>query len=182
MKFVPFTVNVNCAEPAVILAGERDVAVGTGLLGMGLIVNTSAFEVPPPGVPLKTVILAVPAATIKAAVTEAVNCVALIYVVVSEVPFHFTVDPLMKLLPFTVRVKAGLPAVVLMGEREPAVGTGLLPAAVIVNGKLLDVPPPGAGVTTVILAVPVVVRSAAFMLAVNCNGPTNVVVMAVPFQ
>ena len=78
IKFVPFTVRVNWAEPATILAGERDVAVGTGLFGMGLIVKTRVFEVPPPGPPLKTVTLAVPAVAISAAVTEAVNCVALI--------------------------------------------------------------------------------------------------------
>ena len=131
---------------------------------------------------MKTVILAVPTAAINAAVTEAVNCVALIYVVVSEVPFHLTVEPLMKFVPFTVRVNAGLPAVAVFGESDVAVGTGLLPAAVIVNGKPLDVPPPGAEVTTVILAVPDVAIRAALMLAVNCNGPTNVVVIKVPFQ
>ena len=78
IKFVPLTVRVNCAAPAVILAGESEVAVGAGLLGTGLMVNAKAFDVPPPGVPLKTVTLAVPAVAISAAVTEAVNWVALV--------------------------------------------------------------------------------------------------------
>jgi hypothetical protein len=32
-KFVPFTVSVNAATPAVALEGESEVAVGTGLAG-----------------------------------------------------------------------------------------------------------------------------------------------------
>ena len=49
----------------------------------------------------------------------------------------------MKLPPFTVSVKAGLPATALLGERVLAVGTGL--GAVMVNVSALEVPPPGAG-------------------------------------
>lgn len=182
MKFVPFTVSVNAAAPEVTLAGEREVAVGTGLVATGLMVNTTMFELPPPGVPLNTVILAVPAVAISGAVTAAVNCVALTKVVVSGLPFQFTTDPLMKLVPVIVRIKAGLPAVVLIGEMVVTVGTGLLPTAVMVNVEVFDVPPPGAGVTTVIAAVPIVATSGAVTVAVNCNGPTNVVVSAAPFQ
>ena len=182
MKLVPFTVSVNAAAPAVTLAGEREVAVGTGLVATGLMVNATAFELPPPGVPLNTVILAVPAVAISGAVTAAVNCVAFTKVVVSALPFQLTTDPLMKFVPVTVRVKAGLPAVVLIGEMAVTVGTGLLPTAVMVNVEVFDVPPPGAGVTTVTAAVPAVATRGAVTAAVNCNGPTNVVVSATPFQ
>lgn len=98
------------------------------------------------------------------------------------VPFHFTVDPLMKLAPFTVSVNAGFPAVAIFGARDMTEGTGLLPAAEIVKGKLFEVPPPGAGVTTVTPAVPAKATRVALTEAVNCSGPENVVGMAVPFQ
>ena len=182
MKFVPFTVSVNEAAPAVILAGEREVAVGTGLEGMGSMVKIEILELPPPGVPLKTVILADPALTTRGAAMAAVNCIEFTNEVVRAEPFHLTTDPLIKLVPFTVRVKAGLPAVVFAGEMDIIAGTGLLPAVVMMKGKAFDVPPPGSGVTTVTVAVPAIVIRAAFTTAVNCKGPTNVVVSAVPFQ
>jgi hypothetical protein len=46
----------------------------------------------------------------------------------------------------------------------------------------VDVPPPGAGVTTVTLAVPAEAMSAAEMDALSCVALTKVVVRAVPFQ
>ena len=46
-------------------------------------------------------------------------------VVVRFVPFHLTTEPEMKLVPFTVRVKAGPPAVADEGLRLVVVGTGL---------------------------------------------------------
>src|SRR5256884_426294 len=45
-----------------------------------------------------------------------------------------------------------------------------------------EVPPPGAGVATVICAVPAAVTSAAEMAAVSCVALTKVVVRAAPFQ
>ena len=58
--------------PAVAEEGLRLVVVGTGLSGT-LIVKVCALEVPPPGVGLKTVTLAVPAAAMSAARIEAVS-------------------------------------------------------------------------------------------------------------
>ena len=55
-KFVPFTVSVNDGPPAVAVLGERLVRCGKGLL----IVKVNPFEVPPPGVGLNTVTVAVP--------------------------------------------------------------------------------------------------------------------------
>jgi hypothetical protein len=72
-------------------------------------------------------------------------------VVVRSTPFHRTLDPETKLLPVTVRVKAGPPAVVEDGVMLVMIGTGLEVCAVKVTA--LDVPPPGVGVKTVILAV-----------------------------
>jgi hypothetical protein len=85
-KLVPFTVSVNAAPPAVTEVGLRLVIVGTGLVAM--IVKESALDVPPPGVGLTTVTLAVPAEAMSAAVVAAVNCVLLTNVVVRLDPFH----------------------------------------------------------------------------------------------
>ena len=55
-------------------------------------------------------------------------------------------------------------------------------AGVIVNGSALDVPPTGAGLTTVTLTVPVAPMSLAGMTAWSCPLLTNVVARAAPFQ
>jgi hypothetical protein len=52
------------------------------------------------------------------------------------------------LVPFTVKVKAPLPAVALEGTRDVIVGTGFS-GGVMVKSRLFDVPPPGAGLKTV---------------------------------
>ena len=57
-KLLPFTVSVNAAPPAAVLGGASDVSAGTGL--GALMVNVSAFEVPPPGVGFATVTGTVP--------------------------------------------------------------------------------------------------------------------------
>ena len=56
-KLVPLTVRVNEEPPAVALFGEVLVRCGTGLLTVKL----NPLEVPPPGVGLNTVTVAVPA-------------------------------------------------------------------------------------------------------------------------
>ena len=121
MKPTPLTVSVNAAEPAAALEGKIELMVGTALL----IVNETAFDVPPdPGFVMVTG--AVPAVAISAAVIAAVSCVAFTNVVVLAAPLNFTTDVDTKPVPFTVRVKAALPAVALDGEREVSVGAGLL--------------------------------------------------------
>jgi len=52
----------------------------------------------------------------------------------------------------------------------------------IVNVTEFDVPPPGAGFTTVTDAVPTVATFAAGTIAVSCVEETNVVVKGEPFQ
>ena len=75
---------------------------------------------------MNTVTLAVPAVVISEAGIEAVNCVELLKVVVRFDPFQCTTDPFTKLVPVTVRVNAGLPAVVEAGLMLVRVGAGLL--------------------------------------------------------
>src|SRR5512134_2654879 len=178
MKFVPFTVNVNAAPPAVAEVGERVDSVGTGLLAV--IGNDTPPEVPPPGVGLNTVTCAVPAVAMSAAVIDAVSCVAETNVVVRLAPFHRTTEPATKFVPFTVSVNAAPPAVAEVGERVDTVGTGLL--AVIGNDTCPEVPPPGVGLNTVTCAVPAVAMSAAAIDAVTRVAETNVVVRLVPFH
>jgi hypothetical protein len=94
-------------------------------MGVGaVIVNVIAAEVPPPGVGLKTVTEALPAAAISLAEMAAVNWVLLTKVVVRSAPFHRTVELEMNEEPFTVSVKSGAPATALVGEMEVKTGRG----------------------------------------------------------
>ena len=77
----------------------------------------------------------------------------------------------MKLVPFTLRVKAGPPAVAEEGLRLVVVGTGLS-GTLIVKVWAFEVPPPGAGLNTVTLAVPAEAISAARIEAVSCVDET----------
>lgn len=143
-----------------------------------VIVNVTELDVPPPGGGLKTVIDAVPTVATFAAGTMAVSCVEETKVVTNGEPFHLTLEVETKLVPFTVKVNWALPAVVEVGLIELMVGAGLL----IVNVTELDVPPPGAGLTTVIDAVPAAATFAAGTIAVSLIEETNVVTRAEPFQ
>ena len=68
-------------------------------------VNATAFDVPPTG--STTVTGGVPAAATRLAGTVAVSGVAETKVVASAVPANFTVQPLWKFAPVTVRVNCG---------------------------------------------------------------------------
>ena len=118
MKFMPLTVNVNCGSPTAAQIGLSELMVGTAA-----IVNVIAPEVDahPP-----TVIEAVPGVAMSAAGTVAVSCEADTNVVASAVPFQFTVAPETKLVPFTVKVKPGPPAVAQVGLSELIVGLALI--------------------------------------------------------
>jgi hypothetical protein len=119
--------------------------------------------VPPPGGAFTTVTEAVPAVAMSAAEMEAVSLVRLANVVVRGDPFQSTTEPKTKFEPFTVSVKAGPPAVALLGEIELIAGTGLL----MVNVIAFEVPPPGRAFTTVTEAVPAVLMSDAGTAAVT---------------
>src|SRR5512139_1276250 len=108
----------------------------------------------------------------------AVNWVEETKVVVLLVPFHLTTAPETKLLPLTVRVKAPPPAVAELGDRVLIAGTGLL----IVKVRAPEVPPPGAGLKTVTLAVPAVAMSVVVIEAVSWVEEPKVVVRSPPFH
>ena len=78
-------------------------------------------------------------------------------------PFQLMTELATKLLPFTVSVKAAAPAVALDGDNDERAGTGLFTANVIAP----DVPPPGVGLDTVTLVVPVLAISPAGTWAVS---------------
>jgi hypothetical protein len=179
-KPVPFTVIEKAGPPAVPDAGDRVVTAGTGLLA-AFIVNETLFDVPPPGVPVNTVTVFVPDEAMSAAVILAVSCVPLTKLVVLLDPFHRTVEPFTKPVPFTVSEKAGPPTVADAGDRVVTAGTGLL-AAFTVNETLFEVPPPGAPLNTVTVLVPDEAMSAAVMLAVSCVPLTKLVVLLDPFH
>jgi len=84
-------------------------------------------------------------------------------------------------VPFTVSVKAGLPAGAELGRRFDTVGSGL-GCTFIVNVTEFDVPPPGAGLKTVTFAEPVFCTSAAVTCAVNWPELLNPVVRGLPFH
>jgi hypothetical protein len=166
MKPLPFTVKVKDAAPALVFDGDREVFAGTGLVV--LMVRAMLPEAPPPGDGLNTVIWAVPAAEMSAAEIAACNCVEAIHEVVLTEPFHWTAEPTIKPLPFTVRVKAAPPAIAEDGEIVLIVGIG----ALMVKAELLEVPPPGDGLNTVTWTVPALAMSAALMAACNCVALT----------
>ena len=91
----------------------------------------------------------------------------------------FTVAPVTKPAPVRVSVKAAPLTVAVAGAIELSVGPE---TALIVNDRLPDVPPPGAGFVTVTVAVPAVAISAAVIAAVNCVARTKVVVLAAPLN
>ncbi|MCG8325263.1 MAG: hypothetical protein MI673_07080, partial [Thiotrichales bacterium] len=171
------------ALPAATEVGLTDISVGSGLstTGCGSIVNVCAADVPPPGAGLKTVTLAAPAVATSAAVIAACSCPAETNVVVLSAPFQRTIEPGMKSLPLTVNVKAESPSVAAFGFNAVRTGSGLLiGCGSIVNDCAADVPPPGAGLKTVTLAVPAVATSAAVIAACSCPAETNVVVLSAP--
>ena len=98
--------------------------------------------------------------------------------VVRLVAPNLTIEPETKFVPVTVRVKEPLPAATHVGLSELVVGPGLL----IVNVAELEVPPPGAGLTTVTDAVPPVATFAAGTTAVSLIEDTNVVTNDEPFH
>jgi hypothetical protein len=88
-----------------------------------------------------------PAVAMSEAGIAAVSCAALTKIVARVFPLKLTVEFVTNPVPFTVRVKATPPAVVLDGERVVMVGKGLFTMKL----TAFDVPPPGVGFVTVTL-------------------------------
>ncbi len=109
----------------------------------------------------------------------AVNVVALTNVVGCGAPFQSTTELLTKLVPVSVIVNAGTPALTVFGEIEVSVGTGLL-AALTLKFTEFDGPPPGFGLLTKTAGVPALATSVVRIVAVTCVEFTNAVVLFAP--
>jgi hypothetical protein len=129
---------------------------------------------------LKTVTAALPALAMSPAGIDAVTWPELTKVVARSAPFQRTRDEEMKLLPFTVSVKDAPPAVAEVGLMLVIAGTGF--AAVIVNVTEFEIPPPGDGLNTVIVALPALAISLAEIEAVSWLALPKVVGRSAPFQ
>src|SRR4029453_10687307 len=173
-KSVPVTVSVKPAPPTVALLGERALTVGVGFWMDRLV----GADVPPPGVGVTTVMATRPGVAVSLAGIAAVSVVELPNVVGRLTPFHCTTEDATKLTPVTVRVNAAAPAVAVLGVRPLTVGAGFR----IAKLRGAAAPPPGAGVTTVTAAVPVVARSVAGIVAVRVVAPPNTVARFTPFH
>ena len=90
----------------------------------------------------------------------------------------FTTDDATKLVPLTVSVKAGPPAVPVVGESVVIVGAGLFTVKVCA----VDGPVVGAGLLAVTLNVPAVAISVAGIDAVTCVALTKVAGMEFPLK
>jgi len=98
---------------------------GLVITGVLAIESVTAVDVAP-AQGFATVIDAVPAVAIRDAGTAAVSWVEETNVVVSAVPFQFTVEVETKLVPFTVNVNCGPPGVTQVGLSELIVGAALI--------------------------------------------------------
>ena len=97
--------------------------------------------------------VALPALAISDARIEAVSLIADTKVVLRFDPFQRTVEPVMKLEPFTVRAKAAPPAVAELGTRLVKVGTGL-EAGLIVKTSVSEPVPKALVALSVTLETP----------------------------
>ncbi|MDD5547787.1 MAG: hypothetical protein PHN74_02755 [Candidatus Pacebacteria bacterium] len=114
---------MNWESPAFLFVGDIDVVVGVGLY----IVNVCVFDIPPPGVGLKTEMYALEVAAVKSlANIVAVSWVEFTNVVALFEPLNLTVEPETKFVPLTVRANWESPSVLDIGEISVVVGTGLL--------------------------------------------------------
>jgi len=113
-------VTVSALLPAIALAGVTEASTATGLP----IVKVTALEVPPPGVGLTTVTLALPLLLSCDAGTEAERLVELTYVVTSPDWFHSACEPWMNPVPVTVSVNAEPSSAALVGEIAEIAGVG----------------------------------------------------------
>jgi hypothetical protein len=136
VKLVPVSVIVNDVVPAATLDGEMLANVGAA--GGDVTVRVTLFDVPPPGVGLKTAIACEPTDATSDASSAAVNEVAAPKVVTRSTPSIRTMAPLTKPLPVTVTVKAALPAAMLTGVIAVATGTGFATVSVALVASFVD--------------------------------------------
>ena len=108
---------------------EVVVEVVVVVVALAPILNSSAFDVPPPSGAggLNTVTLAVPCVAMSVAGIDARSSVLLTKVVVLLAPFHRTMASISKALPSTINVNPGAPAGALSGESDASEGMGAWP-------------------------------------------------------
>jgi hypothetical protein len=149
------------------------------IAGVGLFtVNAVAADVPPPGAGFCTVIWFVELPDRSAAGTTPTSCVALTTLVAISTPFQPTNDPATNPVPVTVTIVSFAPAVTLEGLTLVIVGVGSFTEKL--TGE--DVPPPGAGFTTVSCPTVALARSLAGIVVFKLVAEANVVVSAAPFH
>jgi hypothetical protein len=124
---LPVTLAVNCCAcpTTTVCAGGFTATTTTTLSG-------TAPEVPPPGAGVVTATGRLPAFANCAAVTTAVNCVPLPYVVASAVLPNSTTDCAVNPVPVTVSVVFPLPAFTVAGEMLLTTGAGFMMLTVAV--------------------------------------------------
>jgi hypothetical protein len=98
--------------------------------------------------------------------------------VANAVPFHPICEEETKFKPVTDNVNPAPPALAEVGESPVTLGDGLP----TVKLSAVDVPPPGAGLTTVTLNEPAVFRSEVGSVACTCVPDTYVVFNAAPLH
>lgn len=127
------TVAVQVVEPPTVAETGKQLTL---VVVLRVTENVCAFEVPPPGAELKTVIGKVPVVVRSPDGIVALSCVELTKVVVLSTPLKRTVDtPETKPVPLTVKAKVPLFWGLLVGEMLVVVGIGL-----VVSVKLIAVP------------------------------------------
>lgn len=92
-----------------------------------------------------------------------------------------TVEAGMKFVPVSTTVRSAAPTEAVSGVTDASVGRGLT-LGMTANGKLFDVPPPGVGLSTVMIFVPGTARAVWSTDAVSRVLLTYVVGRAVPFH
>jgi hypothetical protein len=98
--------------------------------------------------------------------------------VVRSLPLKRTSEALTKLVPLTVITNAPFPAMLFGGESVLIDGAALLTVKV----TALELPPPGAGLKTVITGVPATATSVAVICALNWEELINVVLWSLPLK
>src|ERR1035438_9151007 len=111
LKPVPFTVRLKAGLPATAVLGEILVMLSDG----DVTVNVTPLET---RFPFCAVIVALPACATRFAGTAAVICVELTGVETSALPFQLTTVLVLKPVPLTVRLKAGLPATAVLDRKS----------------------------------------------------------------
>ena len=157
-KFVPKAATMDSGASSFPrkLAADTVATAGTP----PVIVKFCAAVTPPPGVGVNTVTGTIPPVAMRLAGTVAVNCVELTNTVAKSWPLQRILELATKFVPVAVKVNAGPPALVELGLMVLSVGAGFCPA-VMLKMETLEVPPPGAGLTTVMLAWPCPTKSEA---------------------